>query len=51
MLKITNKITVSYAILISLLIVFLLLFFTDLVRKSHLAIIKSEMNEKSGWRN
>lgn len=44
--KITNKITVSYAILISLLIVFLLLFFTDLVRKSHLAIIKSEMNEK-----
>lgn len=44
--KISHKIVFSYSLLILFLVVFLLVFFNDLVRNTHLGIIKDEMAEK-----
>ncbi|PKL41229.1 MAG: hypothetical protein CVV44_00920 [Spirochaetae bacterium HGW-Spirochaetae-1] len=44
--KIGNRIIVSFSLLIGILIFFLLLFFNDLVRETHMSIIKQEAEEK-----
>ena len=46
MRKISNRIIVSYSLLIVILVFFLLLFFNDLVRDTHMAIIQQEMEGK-----
>ncbi len=46
MRKISNRIVISYSLLIIALVIFLLLFFTDLIRAIHLDIIKDEMRGK-----
>lgn len=47
--KISNKITFSYTILVVFLVLFLLIFFNDLVRETHLNILKKGMLEKIGF--
>ncbi|HON79901.1 MAG TPA: ATP-binding protein [Spirochaetota bacterium] len=47
--KISNKITFSYTVLIIFLVLFLLIFFNDLVRETHLNILKKGMSEKIGF--
>lgn len=47
--KISNKITLSYTVLIVFLVLFLLVFFNDLVRETHLNILENGMSEKIGF--
>ena len=44
--KISNKIILYYSLLIIFLVIFLLIFVNDLVRDTHLNVIKREMTEK-----
>ncbi|MCP4136686.1 MAG: PAS domain-containing protein [bacterium] len=44
---ISNKIILSFSILILLLVLFLLVFFNDMVKDTHLNILKREMGEKT----
>ncbi len=44
--KISNKIIISFTVIISILIIFLLVFFNNLVKDTHLKVIKREMSEK-----
>jgi two-component system phosphate regulon sensor histidine kinase PhoR len=45
--KIRNKIILSFTLMIVLMTLFLLIFFNDLIRETHLTIIKREMREKT----
>ena len=44
--RISHKIVIAYSLLMVFLVVLLLFFFNDLVKKTHLNIIKGEMTEK-----